>query len=209
MRNKVAEMPPPEGQGFRWQLDGAEILHSCLRGSETEQAQSHKLIADILDVVRNPGRKYAQLFEVCEVFGFSGWNWTPMLWKLRLLYECDDCTAARSQGRWEFDPADYFVHEFLRLQADHNWERTREGRRDFGMVGKYNGVLLWPEALKYFIGKMDLEKGTVVVSDLSTSVAHSLLANYHSTTNDIAANVSNVEAEHGQGCSDPEVGGKR
>lgn len=156
MRKKAGETSPAEGQTFPWELDGTEILCGCLRGGEIEHIQEYKLVADVLDIVKNADRKYAQLFELCEVFGFSGHSWTPMLWKLRLLYECDDCTHARNQGRWEFDPAES-VYEFLRLQADHNWEHTREGRRDFGMVGKFNGVLLWPEALNYFIGKMDLE----------------------------------------------------
>ncbi|MGD0009739.1 MAG: hypothetical protein ABSE93_14485 [Terriglobia bacterium] len=205
VRNKAVKKSPPDGQGFPWQLDGAEILRSCLSGSEPEQVQSYKLVADILDAVKNASRKYAQLFEVCEIFGFSGWNWTPMLWKLRLLYECDDCTDARDQGRWKFDPVDSFVYEFLRLQADHNWERTRQGRRDFGMVGKFNGVLLWPEALRYFIGKMDLEKGTIVIPEVGTSVTHPLPVNCPPATNVGVANLSNVKTEHGRGCSDPET----
>lgn len=177
-----------------------------MSGGETEQVQSYKLVADVLDAVKNAGRKYAQLFEVCEVFGFSGWNWPPVLWKLRLLYECDECTDARNQRRWEFDPADSFVYEFLRLQADHNWERTRKGRRDFGMVGKFNGVLLWPEALRYFIGKMDLEKGTIVIPEVGTSVTYPLPVNCLPATKVNTANLSNVETDHDQRCSGPEAG---
>jgi len=155
MKNKAEENPPPEGQGFPWQMDRTELVRSCLGDSETGQDHRYKLVADVQNVLANSSRMSAQLFEACEVFGLSGWSWTPMMWKLRLLLEVDDCTEARSQRRWKFSPADYFVCEFLRLQADHNWEHSGEGRRDFGMVGKFNGVLLWPEALKYFIEKIE------------------------------------------------------
>ena len=56
--------------------------------------------------------------------------------------ELEDCRDARSANRWSFELADDFVYEFLRLQADHNWESTRQGVRGFGMIGGLNGVLL-------------------------------------------------------------------
>ena len=59
-----------------------------------------------------------------------------------MVVELEDCRDARSANRWSFELADDFVYEFLRLQADHNWESTRQGVRGFGMIGGLNGVLL-------------------------------------------------------------------
>jgi hypothetical protein len=104
------------------------------------------LIADIQNVLAKPNRRFAHLFEVTKILGYSAWNWTPMMWKLRMVVELEDCRDARSANRWSFKLADDFVYEFLRLQADHNWETTRQGIRGFGIIGGLNGVLLWPEA---------------------------------------------------------------
>jgi hypothetical protein len=160
MKNKTREESSAEGQPFLWELEEAQVSSSCLRDlageDEAKEAEKYKLVADVQNVLENPKRQRAHLFEVCKIFGFSGWGWTPMMWKLRELLEVEDCTKARKQNRWEFNPATYFVYEFLRLQADHRWDATREGKRDFGMIGKFNGVLLWPEALNYFVEKMEM-----------------------------------------------------
>jgi len=160
MKNKARGESSAEGQPIPWELEEAEVSSSCLRDlvgeDEAKEPEKYILVADVQNVLENRNRPRAHLFEVCKMYGFSGWSWTPMMWKLRGLLEVEDCTKAREQNRWEFNPASYFVYEFLRLQADHKWETTREGRRDFGMIGKFNGVLLWPEALKYFVEKMDL-----------------------------------------------------
>jgi hypothetical protein len=157
MAAQAREKKPPDGEGFPWEITGAELAHSLLGEAEKSQHDRYKLVADVLDVLGNPKRVYAQLYEVVQISGYSSWNWTPMMWKLRLMLELEDCTDARSQKRWEFDPAGDFVYEFLRLQADHNWETTRKGIKGFGMIGSLNGVLLFPEALRYFISKIDKE----------------------------------------------------
>jgi len=152
-------------QPLPWLMPGSELLRRCLRDSvgedEIKRQGQYKIIADVLDVLGNPDRTCAQFFEVCGIHGFSGWNWTPMLWKLQLQLELEfeseeECAKARERNRWEFDPAPDFVYEFLRLQADHKWRSTRQRRRDFGMVGKFNGVLLYPDALRYFLGQIEV-----------------------------------------------------
>lgn len=107
------------------------------------------LIADIQDVLQNPQRR-AHLQEILDIYGFSGSGWTPMMWKLRVVYEGEP-PANRLTDEWQFDPETDVVHEFLYLRCDHNG-----GNRAFGPNGRYNATLLWPDALRYFMKHMDV-----------------------------------------------------
>lgn len=161
IENQAKDKGQLDRQRFSWRMSGSELLRRCLRYSVGEQeTERYKVIADVQDFLGNTDRTFAQFFEVREIMGFSGWNWTPMLWKLRLQLEVEfeggeACQRARETNRWEFDPAPDFVYEFLRLQADHRWRTTRKGARGFGMVGGLNGVLLRTDALKYFLESID------------------------------------------------------
>lgn len=155
---KAREANPSEGQGFPWRISDVELIDRLLHEPEKSDRHRYKLIADVQNVLGKPDRKCAQLFELTKMLGYSGWNWTPMMWKLRWLIELEDCSEARTRNRWEFEPADDYVYEFLRLQADHNWERTRLGSRGFGMVGGFNGVLLWPEAFDFFLREFEADR---------------------------------------------------
>ena len=137
---------PCEGQPVKWKLGGADLRRRVLNDDERREEDSYKLIADVQNVFGKEDRRYVQLFEVCDVWGFSSFQWTPMMWKLSLVCEADNCAEYRSRNLWPFEPGEE-VYEFLRLGVDH----TGGERRGFGLVGGYNGVLLWPEAFRYFL----------------------------------------------------------
>jgi len=159
LTERASAEPPAEEQPFPWHMHGNELLGRCLKDllgeDETARIEKYKLIADVQHVLAKSKRNYAELYEVSDIFGYSGSGWTPMMWKLRMQFQSNDCGEAREQNRWKFDPDRHFVYEFLYLQADHRWQHLG-GRRDFGPNGKYNGALLCPDALKYFISKIDL-----------------------------------------------------
>ena len=140
---------PSKGEPLEWELGGADLRRRVLNDDERREEESYKLIADVLNVLGKENRRYAQLFEVHHVWGFSSFQWTPMMWKLSLVCEAENCAEYRSRNLWPFEPGDE-VYEFLRLGVDHTGGR----KRDFGPVGRYNGVLLWPDALRYFFGHL-------------------------------------------------------
>lgn len=136
---------PAEADPLCWHLSGLELLKRSLTIEEQAQIGKYKFIVDVQNALGNPKRKWTQLFEVLDIWGYSHFGWTPMMWKMHKVFQ-DDCVACRDQNRWPFTPGKDVVHEFLYLLCDH-----KGGRRDFGPNGKFNGTLLWPEALAFFI----------------------------------------------------------
>jgi hypothetical protein len=110
MTAQLQDKQQQEEQGLPWRLNERELVSSLLKDSEKSQSEKYKLVADVQDVIAKADRKGVQLFEVTEVLGYSGWSWCPMMWKLRLVVEIGDCIDPRSQRRWTFRPADYFVY---------------------------------------------------------------------------------------------------
>jgi hypothetical protein len=163
LEEQAKNNPPAEEEPLRWRLTGNELLKRSLTAEERQEIERFKLVADIQNVLGNPRRSRAHMMEICDIWGFSGWGWTPMMWRLRELFE-DDAEPPRSQNRWPFVAQGGFVHEFLHLMADHNREETRKGRRDFGPNGKYNGTLLWPAALDYFLAELGYKSRSVLTA---------------------------------------------
>jgi hypothetical protein len=106
------------------------------------------LVADIWDVLQKKPRTDALFLEICDVYGFSGNGWTPMMWKLKQLYE-GPVVASIFTDQWQFEVGEQFTYEFLYLQCDHNLNQ-KGTRRAFGPKGRYNATLLYPDAWSYF-----------------------------------------------------------
>jgi len=157
-REQARGAVPANDKPLVWHLPEVNLLARFLPELKTEGLQEYRLIADVLNALQNHKRNDAQLFEVCDIWGFSGWGWTPMMWRLQQLYE-GGAREIRGQTPWAFpldnesESSNDYVHEFLYLLADH-----KGGRRGFGPNGKYNGTLLRPDALKYFLGQIGYDE---------------------------------------------------
>ena len=145
LREEATRKQAPLNHPFAWHLPGRELVGACLAGQTTVgNGGNVVLVADVWDALQNPRRTQALFLEVCDIYGFSGWGWTPMMWKLRELYEGAVVANPRAD-EWTFQSDGLFIYEFLYLQCDH-----KGGKGGLGPNGSYNGTLLYPEALDYF-----------------------------------------------------------
>ncbi|MBM3495862.1 MAG: hypothetical protein FJX72_16290 [Armatimonadetes bacterium] len=123
--------PPP----FEWHLDASDILREL--GFDPV---GHSITIDLKPRVQNN----VSLFRLTDIWGYSYAEWTPVALRLDVLFADrgeSDPAAFKQEfvlGRRSLD----VVGEFLYLQGG-----VLEGTWNWGLVGRVNGALLWPEAL--------------------------------------------------------------
>ena len=88
------------------------------------------------------------LYRLRDVWGYRDNEWSPLALRLESVYvdyEHNDPAAFKLQFGQPPMRGD-IIHEFLYIQVN---PRTKHWT--WGLVGRVNGVLLWPEVLNYFI----------------------------------------------------------
>lgn len=157
----IREQPQPtEGsQTLYWDMEGSELLGRVLgnfrRDPEAVDQGQFKLV---IDQNPNPSRKpgtdsyYFRLLEICHVCGASDPGWTPLMFRLREVFYADSPTEVEDfRKTHQFEPQDGgLIHEFLRLGL--GW---KTGGGGWGRGGSANGVLLWPDHLRFFMSRID------------------------------------------------------
>lgn len=133
---------PSKGSGgpVGWHVPEARLLEHL--DVPPDEVQDHALIIDLKPKAKN----LVSLFRIRDVWGFSYGDWTPIALRLETQYS-DFGTAAPERFKQTFTPPvgpPEHVHEFLYLQGG-----THEGRWTWGLVGRVNGALLWPDALDF------------------------------------------------------------
>lgn len=91
------------------------------------------------------------LFRVRNIWGYSHVEWTPIALHLETLF-ADKQVENATAFKLHFSDADaevYQVAEFLYLQGG-----VKGGKWTWGMVGRVNGALLWPDAFHYLTGEL-------------------------------------------------------
>ena len=108
-------------------------------------APSPERSAVVIDLKPNV-KENVSLFRLCDVWGYRDHNWSPLALRLEELYidhPHPDPKTFKQNFRAPPKPG-AIVHELLYLGKNWNW----------GMVGRVNGALLWPEAFEYLVAEI-------------------------------------------------------
>lgn len=120
-----------------WTASAAELLSLTPEG-----AAGYAIVIDLKP--RQAGA--VSLYELRTVWGVSAPDWTPIALHLHGLY-VDHPTEAPATFKASFPEPEHppqSIGEFLYLQGG-----TEKGTWNWGMVGRVNGALLWPEAFRF------------------------------------------------------------
>jgi hypothetical protein len=108
----------------------------------TDDPSRHALVIDLKPRVDGN----VSLYRLRNVWGYRGEGWAPLALQLEVLFadrEEPDPDRFKQCFR-EPGKEGTLVHEFLYLGKNWNW----------GMVGRVNGALLWPDAFDYFVAEI-------------------------------------------------------
>jgi hypothetical protein len=127
---------------FPWYISVDEVLTNL-----NATPQNNSLIID----VKPYDKKRVSLYRLEEIWGFLyPEEWSPLLVRLESLFvdwEVKNPEKFKEQFN-DQDSEKEVIYEFLYIRKDKktwNW----------GMVGRINGALLWPNALRYFISVLN------------------------------------------------------
>ncbi len=106
-------------------------------------AEGRALVADLRPTVEGN----LSLYEVTDLFGYSYEDWTPLCLRMEpLVVDQTVPDPARFKLRFRRKGRRRRVHQFLYVQGG-----LTGGTWKWGPVGSVNGVLLWPDALAFFL----------------------------------------------------------
>jgi hypothetical protein len=122
-----------------WHMDEAQIL--TMAG--IEKPCEHAIIIDL----KPRDTKYVSLYQLKNIWGYPYEEFTPVLLHLKTLYT-DKHENRPEEFKKSFSiPTDREnVFEFLYLRGG-----IGKGTWNWGMVGRVNGVLLWKDAISFFM----------------------------------------------------------
>ena len=132
----------PKAEVFPWHAKVNDLLDEA--GIPPKR---HSVIIDLKPTVHGN----LSLFELTDVWGYSYAEWTPLALRMeRLFIDRTVPDPDRTKQRFSDEGCGREpVYEFLYLQGG-----LRGGTWRWGPVGSVNGVLLWPDALAYFMAKI-------------------------------------------------------
>ncbi len=135
-------MPSGQNEPYAWHVRIDDAL--ALPDVQKERPNTGAILVDI-----KPSAKDS--FLVCElrdVYGYSADDWTPMLWGMRVLVNGD----AKGNHLEDFDAPNggEIIYNFLYAMGGVT-DGVPSGKWIAPGPSSTNGVLLWPEALKYFM----------------------------------------------------------
>ena len=133
---------------FEWDMRESDLITAL--GYPPPEVKGHSIIIDL----KPRDKTHAHLYHLQEIWGFSYDDWTPIL--LRLEELAVKSKASIQNIKKEFSVSKKLsdpVFEFLYLRGG-----LRSDAWPWGPVGSVNGVLLWPDALHYFISEI-VKKG--------------------------------------------------
>jgi hypothetical protein len=130
---------PTSKQPFGWHATSGDLIR-LIGGTPTEQA----IVIDL-----KPRVAYnVSLYRLLDVWGFSYTDWTPIAIGMQTLFA----------DRKEPNPAT-FKNDFLDPGTDHRQlgeflyllGGVSKGTWNWGMIGRVNGALLYPDAFEYLV----------------------------------------------------------
>ncbi len=141
----VKKYAPSHGGAFPWHA----TIHDLLDESGIP-ARGHAVVVDL-----KPDENVT-LLQLTDVWGYSYSDWTPIAVRMEtLLLDKKPLDPDAFKRRFSDESCRRRpVHEFLHLQGG-----TAGGSWKWGMVGMGSGVLLWPDALEFFLERIQERKG--------------------------------------------------
>ena len=126
--------------GQEWHAPDERIL--TLLG--VERPAEHRILIDLKPADKNN----VSLYRLRDAWGYSYDGWTPLALRLESLFvdQPQDKPSTFKQAFCGPLGTEDFIYEFLYLNGG-----TKSGRWTWGLVGRVNGTLLWPDALQYFL----------------------------------------------------------
>jgi hypothetical protein len=133
---------PGEREPVGWHTTGGEIARQF-----AQQGAACEVLIDL----KPYQSQNVSLYRLMNVWGFSYAEWTPVALHLEALFvDRSEADAAQFKNRFVDHDADRDqVGEFLYLQGG-----VKGGTWNWGMVGRVNGALLWPDAFDYLAGAL-------------------------------------------------------
>jgi hypothetical protein len=135
--------PTGQNEPYAWHVRIDEAL--ALPDVRAEFPNAEAILIDI-----KPSAKDSfVLCELLDVYGYSTDEWTPMLWRMRVLANA----GPKDNHLEDFDaPNDgAIIYNFVYAMGSVT-DGVPSGKWIAPGPSSTNGVLLWPEALKYFMG---------------------------------------------------------
>lgn len=113
-----------------------------------ERPAEHRILIDL----KPSDKSNVSLYRLRDVWGFSYEEWTPLALRLESLLvdePQDNPSTFKQVFRGPLETKD-FIYEFLYLNGG-----TKSGKWTWGLVGRVNAALLWPDALRYFVNAIN------------------------------------------------------
>jgi hypothetical protein len=130
-QNRASTVPYP------WHATAGDLIQ--LLGADP---QRQALVVDLKPgVVDN-----VSLYRLLDVWGFSDKNWTPLALRfISLFVDREEANPVAFKNSFVDDGSGHnWVGEFLYVRGG-----VHSGSWNWGMVGRVNGALLWPEAFAF------------------------------------------------------------
>lgn len=131
---------------LKWKMYESDIESRLL---DYVTPSSDKQLSIVIDLKPNSKKNEVSLYQIKAMYGCSYEEWTPLCLKLGAVceksnvekpYEVKQIVEVRKSQ------LDQDIIEFLYIMKGY-----KSGSLNWGRTGNVNAVLLWPEALKYFI----------------------------------------------------------
>jgi hypothetical protein len=156
LRSTAQSIKPDTEDAVPWEISGTDLRNLVVAEFHDSGQKSSASCKVIVDATYK--RKDAVLLEIKHVWGYAYCWWTPLLLRM------SEVASGENRPNGPSTPLEFFslvtpssndfVHEFLYLQCGHT-----EGKPSWGRVGYTNAVLLYSDALEYFLGKIGLVRG--------------------------------------------------
>jgi len=130
---------------FRWHATSSEIVHQL-----TESGDGFEIVIDLKPKVA----ENISLYRFMNIWGFSYEDWTPVALHLEALFrDRSDPSPEKFKKRFlDKDAERSQLVTFLYLKGG-----VKNGTWSWGMAGRVNGALLWPDVLDYFCESLKKE----------------------------------------------------
>jgi hypothetical protein len=109
-----------------------------------ERRAEHRILIDL----KPNDKSRVSLYRLRDVWGHSYDDWTPLALRLECLLGDDPRDNPETFKQRFTGPLETrdFIYEFLYVNGG-----AKGGKWTWGLVGRVNAALLWPDALRYFV----------------------------------------------------------
>jgi hypothetical protein len=142
------KLEPASNEPYKWHVEIEKDLN--LNGEEYYHGKT--IVIDIKP--KNKEEKYLTMAELTDVWGFSAASWTPMLFRMKMLFTDEDENEA--------DKKYFEIKNNIKLETVYSIIYARGSIKNGKIVGMWtppsmsptNSTLLWPDTIKFFFDQI-------------------------------------------------------